>query len=345
MLNEPLKPVMPSEIPANRQLVEHLFSQGLITQGARDHALELVYPARNWALWVSRLLLAVGAALVLSGIVYFFAFNWAAIEDHVKLLSVAAGMAGCLGFVHFYGLERRTGQVMLLAAGVLTGVFLAVFGQVYQTGADAYTLFTAWALLILPWVGVSCFAGMWVLWLGIANVALLLWWDQHVLPSRDMESLILVLLAGFNGAFLGGREVFSKGREWLEGRWTRVLLSAAVLVCITIPGLGLILDYKSPHTGIVIGGFLSPFVIAGFYFFYRHVRADMQVLSLAVLAGCALIETAAGRAIFEAVDVRFAGAALPMLFMGFFTIGLFSAAVVWLRRISQAMEVKACPAT
>lgn len=240
MENEHNRPVSPQNVAANRQLVEQLFAKGLIAQGTREFAIGLLYPARNWALWVSRLLLAVGAALALSGIVYFFAFNWAVIEGLVKLGAVAAVLAGCLGFVHFYGLERRTGQVMLLAACVLTGVFLAVFGQVYQTGADAYTLFTAWALLILPWVGVARFAGLWVLWLGIANTAVLLWWDQAALPERDMEAFILVILAAFNGAFLCLREYFSQKREWLDGRWTRILLAAATLGCATIPGFALI---------------------------------------------------------------------------------------------------------
>ena len=39
----------------------------------------------------------------------------------------------------------------LIAASVLVGVLLAVIGQVYHTGADAYSLFAAWTLLILPW--------------------------------------------------------------------------------------------------------------------------------------------------------------------------------------------------
>lgn len=119
------------EIPANRQLVESLFATGAITRETRDYALDLLYPVRQWGLWVARLLLALGATLVLAGIVYFFAFNWAAIPALVKLGSVAAGIAGCVAFVAIYGLKRRTGQVMSLAACVLVGVFLAVYGQIY----------------------------------------------------------------------------------------------------------------------------------------------------------------------------------------------------------------------
>ena len=39
------------------------------------------------------------------------------------------------------GLDRAFGQVLLIAASVLTGVLLAVIGQVYQTGADVFELF------------------------------------------------------------------------------------------------------------------------------------------------------------------------------------------------------------
>ena len=68
----------------------------------------------------------------------------------MKLGSVQLAIFGCLGAAYFQNLQQLPGKVLLLGASVLIGVFLAVFGQVYQTGADAYNLFTMWALLILP---------------------------------------------------------------------------------------------------------------------------------------------------------------------------------------------------
>ncbi len=317
------------EIPANRHLVEALFANGVITQGTRDYALELLYPVRQWGLWVARLLLALGAALVLSGIVYFFAFNWAVIPPLVKLGSLAGAIVCCIAFVLAYGLERRTGQVMSLAACVLTGVFLAVYGQIYQTGADAYTLFVAWAALIFPWVVVTAFAGLWAVWLVIANVALVLWWDQMVLPPRDMELFIFTLVALMNSVFLALREALRARFSWLEGQWTRLLPVVAVLGCGIVPAFLLILDWKSPPMAAVIGGAIAPFMLAGLFYAYRYRMPDMRPLTLTVLAGCGLIEMAVGRMAFEGEWIT-----VPTLFMGLFSIGLFGAAVLWLRILS-----------
>ncbi|MBC8290414.1 MAG: DUF2157 domain-containing protein, partial [Planctomycetes bacterium] len=54
------------------------------------------------------------------------------------------------------------------------GVFLAVFGQVYQTGADEWLLFAGWAGLILPWTALSRFEALWILWLATDTFALCL---------------------------------------------------------------------------------------------------------------------------------------------------------------------------
>jgi uncharacterized membrane protein len=163
------------QIPANRQLVEELYSHGKITGEAREYALNLLYPHNQWGLWVSRLLLTLGAALVLSGIIYFFAFNWAKITPTMKLSSIEIGIFSCLIGAYFYSLQRMSGQVLLFSASVLVGVFMAVFGQIYQTGADAYQLFMMWSLLTLGWTLISNFAAQWIFWLVITNIFLVLW--------------------------------------------------------------------------------------------------------------------------------------------------------------------------
>ena len=84
------------EIQADRRLVEELSGHGLITQTAREHALQLLYPLKNWGLWISRFQLVAGIGLVLAGIIYFFAFNWAKIGSSIKLASVEICILGCL---------------------------------------------------------------------------------------------------------------------------------------------------------------------------------------------------------------------------------------------------------
>ena len=192
-------------IPANRRVIEELSSHNLISSDAREYGLRLLYPSQNWGLWVSRMLLVLGVSLILSGIVYFFAFNWTKITPEMKLGSIQVSILGCLGASYFYGLQRLSGKILLLSSSVLVGVFLAVFGQIYQTGADAYNLFMMWAILTLPWVIISEFSALWVVWLVISNTFLVLYWTQAALPERETEMMIVSYLALFNGLFLGLR--------------------------------------------------------------------------------------------------------------------------------------------
>ncbi|MFT5094357.1 MAG: putative membrane protein, partial [Porticoccaceae bacterium] len=124
-----------------------------------------------WWPWAEKALLFLGLALTLSGVVCFFAWNWDAMPGLVKLAIVQAGIVACCVAAYQKKIATLPGKAAITAAAVLVGVFLAVFGQVYQTGADAYQLFVGWALLILPWVVMCRLAGLWVLRLAIVNVA------------------------------------------------------------------------------------------------------------------------------------------------------------------------------
>ena len=224
------------EISANRALIEALYSHGKITREARVYALDFLYPHYQWGVWISRLLLTIGAALILSGIVYFFAFNWAKISPLVKLSSIQIGIIGSLIAAYFYTLKRTTGQILLLSASVLVGVFMAVFGQIYQTGADAYQLFMMWSLLTLGWTLISNFPVQWFFWLVISNIFLLLWWQQAALPTKEMEFMLYTYMTILNGSALALREYFSiKKHEWLEAGWIRVVLIIAILGVMIIP--------------------------------------------------------------------------------------------------------------
>jgi uncharacterized membrane protein len=95
------------------------------------------------------MLLVLGVSLITAGIIYFFAFNWLKIPPMIKLYSIQAGIIGCVGAAYYYSLQNTIGQICLLVASALMGVFMAVFGQIYQTGADAYQLFMMWSILPL----------------------------------------------------------------------------------------------------------------------------------------------------------------------------------------------------
>ena len=327
-------------IPADRGLVEALYVNGKLTKEARDYALALLYPRREWELWTARLLLAFGAALVLAGVIYFFAFNWAKIPPAVKLAAIEIALIGCLAGACYYSLKKLSGQVWLLAASVLVGVFLAVFGQIYQTGADAWQLFALWSVLVLGWASISAFAAHWLLWLALANISLWLWWEQAAVPGREMGSLIFIWLALLNGAALALREYFTlcKGYTCLAGRWTRLLLTVAILAIMLQPMLTWLIVYPKWVTlSMMLAGVVGVIAHIALYYLYRHRLTDFWSLAATVSSVCIVLDYIV---IHKLVLERepYVDETLANLLAGLLTIVLFTAGALYLKHAARQME-------
>lgn len=152
----------------------------------------------SWRAWLLRVLSGLGTALVLAAVIYFFAANRQRIPPFVRLLLVETGLV--LSISAFLALRRRAphaADAALTAAGLFMGVFWAVFGQIYQTGADAWQLFALWAACIAPWLPIRPATALWALWVTTLNIALALWSRQagmeNGLGSRLSTPLSLAL--------------------------------------------------------------------------------------------------------------------------------------------------------
>ena len=309
------------KIPATRQQVSRLYFAGLLDREARLYAFELLNPRRLWTVWASRLLLVLGAALILAGIIFFFAANWNSIERLVKLGGIEVGLVLCLAGAWLYGLDRLSGKVLLLGAGVLVGVFLAVFGQEYQTGADAWDLFARWSALIFGWVLLARFVPLWGVWLVVTNLAVGLFVEQKDIFRGDAVPNLAAILAVLNGAVLAARELAcSRGVSWLQGKWTRLPLVFAVLYALLIPVLSSIVDYEQEYVfSLLIGLGGGAFM----YWFYRFRTRDMWCFSAACLFWALIVEVCVARVVFEGSQ---GGDAATLLFMAMVTIGIFAGA-------------------
>lgn len=324
-------------IMADRRMVEELYAHGLINGKARLYALDLLYPAVKWALWVSRILLVVGSALVLSGIIYFYAFNWAKITPKVKFISIEIPVIACLAACLYFGLNRISGKMSILAASVLLGVFLAVFGQIYQTGADAFQLFMVWGILILPWVIIARFDSLWLIWLVIVNLFAALYWDQAAMPLREAEFMIFSYLALLNAFFLGIREYFAYDRpDRAIGRWLKVVLTISILSLMLIPIISLIVEPGRATSAIKFGAFLGFIIHGAFLFCYFFKIPDMWVLSLTALSLCVIIEVIC----FKLVIELFKFESIFFLLLGISTLGIFTGTIICLRKIARNMEAR-----
>lgn len=325
-------------IKVDRRLLDELFAAGIITPQARTYAVDLIYPTKNWGLWVSRLFLALGVSLILSGIIYFFAFNWTKIPPEAKLTAIQVALAGCLGASYYYGLQRLAGKTLLLSAFVLVGVFMAVFGQIYQTGADAYNLFLLWALLTLPWVLIAEFAPLWALWICVGNVFLITFRAQAFPPSADIDINLYACLAIFNGLFLIIREILAAAKyTWAAEGWTRHILLAQVLFCILTPTVIFIFDTGGMNEHKFAVALLSVVIHGASLYVYRYVLPSVMALVSVVTSISIIAESIAFNVLLR--NLSYMDAAL-YLTMGIITLVVFALVVITLRAAATKMEVR-----
>ncbi|WP_201623986.1 DUF2157 domain-containing protein [Psychrobacter immobilis] len=193
-----------------RRTIEQLLHQGFLslknTEAAATH-LE-VYPSkRTWLMFFDKALLIIGTVALVLSLVFFIAYNWQNIGKMGKFALVEGALVITIALyvaLSFRQLRQRfqlIRQLLLLIASIITGSLLALFGQVYQTGADTWQLFFGWALLITPWVMIARFPALWLLWLGLINACLLLYLDVanlQFINQRLQNVSQVAILALFN---------------------------------------------------------------------------------------------------------------------------------------------------
>jgi uncharacterized membrane protein len=289
----------PSELQALR-------SAGLVSARGYAAAVDAARDEAFWARWGMRALLALGVGQFLAGVVFFFAYNWSDLFDIAKFAVVEAALAIAVGGALLVGLDRVFGQMLLIAASVLTGVLLAVIGQVYQTGADAFELFVAWAVLILPWTIISRHSVHWLLWLVVAEVALILYSEQVLVPIDEMPSEVVWVVVGVTLAVaLAGRELaVHRGTAWLSGHWTRLVLLFAGMLSLFAPATGQVIDADAFMVGrLCVGAFvLAAIVASGMYW---RVRPDFAALVIVIGFVDAFVVCVGYRVIDEGIGFDF----------------------------------------
>ena len=291
--------VGPSELQALR-------SAGLVSARGYAAAVDAVRDEAFWARWGMRALLALGVGQFLAGVVFFFAYNWNDLSDIAKFAVVETALAIAVGGALLIGLDRVFGQMLLIAASVLTGVLLAVIGQVYQTGADAFELFVAWAALILPWTIISRHAAHWLLWLVVAETALVLYCEQVLVPINELPSeLVWVLMGATIAMALAGRELaVHRGVAWLSGHWTRLVLLFAGLVALFAPAAGQMIDVDTFKVGsLCVGAFVLAAGAASAM--YWRARTDFAALVIVIGFVDVFVVCVGYRVIDEAIGFDF----------------------------------------
>lgn len=347
MINPELPLTPPSETPlsppilegrASLERLEALAEKGILNRAGFERALVLagyIPIGEGWRRFLDYSLLVLAVAFSLSGIIFFFAFNWAEMHRFTKFGLVEAGILICLGFAYFRGLNTLPGKAGLIGAAVLVGALLAVQGQVYQTGADAYTLFLYWAVFIFGWAVIGLSGPLWFLWLVLLNLTL---WFYAQQAGFSEELTLFNLLFALNGLGLALWEV---GRawscDWLNGRWEPRLIGLAAFIFSLIPTIAFIWSWHDSiqiDQSAIIGLFLYLIFTGAVVFVYTRAIHDLFMLTLAafslVTAITSVVVHEVSRADFEASG---------LLLIGLVIIVQAALAVNWLQRVARSWKV------
>ena len=346
----------------SRHIIEQLLVQDKLAIAQVDTAArELgVYPSkRTWLDFFDKALLIIGAVALVLSLVFFIAYNWLymgklgkfALVEGALVITIALYVA--LSFRQRFALIR---QLLLLIASIITGSLLALFGQVYQTGADTWQLFFGWAILITPWVMIARFPALWLLWLGLVNACLALYLDvanlQFINYSLQNVSQVAIL-ALFN---------FIAFYRWLISFDNKTLFSTPHLFHRIIPKkptaqINSSQTKSSLHWSTYIVGLLPTFFMTylaivtvfdsgniwktliailvwlgwcGFMFRqFRQRRIDLLMLTYLSFSMIIVVMFWVGKWLLDDFD------AAGFLVLALLLIGMSSAAVMWLRKVGR----------
>ena len=285
--------------------IDRLATQGHLTAATRLEARQACRDDTIWLRWAGYGLVSLAIGHLLTAIVFFFAFNWAAMSGTTKLTLIGAGLVmSTLGFALLRP-QALFQQIAGIAATVFTGVLFAVIGQIYQTGADAWQLFALWTALSLPFMLIARNAVHSLLWLVIANTAWLTFTAQYAEPLDWFAAELSLTIAGLAFiAVLIGREVLVQrfGQSWLDYAWTRVLTVIAVIGHLGVVTAMVIVEPEDTTTGRGIGaaGFCIACVTIVLY--YGKNRAGFAAACLGAAALTAMVGTLLIRILIEITD-------------------------------------------
>ncbi|ARV05360.1 membrane-like protein [Polaribacter sp. SA4-10] len=161
---------------------------------------EIYTTATSWGKFLRLFFITLGIGFTTTGVLFFFAYNWADLHKFIKIGIIETLIVSLIAVVLFSKINIDIKNILLTGASILVGVLFAVFGQIYQTGANAYDFFLGWTLFITLWVLISNYAPLWLVFIILINTTLILYTQQ--VAHNWSEIFVFTLLFSINIVFL-----------------------------------------------------------------------------------------------------------------------------------------------
>lgn len=232
---------------------------------------------KSWTNFLSIFFMSLGIGFSVAGIIFFFAFNWDELHKFVKFFLIEGLIIFSLLYVLFSKANQLIKDIVLTGSSILVGVLFAIFGQVYQTGANAYDFFFGWTISILIWALVANFSALWLVFVTLIHTTVILYSKQ---VSDDWtEQLLFCILFSINTSFIGIFALIKKYTTWIApASWLNALLDLFSVTLTTI--------------GICIGIFNKPelpfYILIGLTIIYytygiRHSFTTKKTFYLSII--------------------------------------------------------------
>lgn len=264
----------------------------------------------------------VGAGLLASATVTFFAANWERMGRFARLgsLEVALIVAAIVA-ARWFG--RLAGRLALDLGYVALGALLAVFGQTYQTGADPWQLFLSWAALGAPWVLIARAEELWLLETLVLGAGLARLLDQRFHADAGTVALAVWALCALAVALWEMQA--RRARPWLRARWLpRVWASlAGGALCVAF-----IVALSDHEGGLLPASVAVVASLAATAWAYQRRSIELYMQTVALGTAIVVVTSALSR-----VFVTGAGDPLgSLLLLTIAVVGQTAGAASWLRR-------------
>lgn len=197
----------------------------------------------QWRRFLNLLLPALGISFMVSGIIFFFAYNWTELDKFVKLGVIEGLLIITSLLALFTRWNKPVKQAILTGASFLVGALFAVYGQVYQTGANAYDFFLGWTIFVTIWTIAANYPPLWLLWIGLVNITIYLYREQTAFHDEELNFLLqnahTLLCAGFVAI---AEALHARGLIRQRTAWFIHTVALAAVTSITINAMDSILS-------------------------------------------------------------------------------------------------------
>lgn len=300
-----------------RQTLADLIEQKHLSEKHVANAIamaEISRSANQWQRFMLSMLFWSGCIALAFSLIFFIAANWQDIGRMAKFALVEVAIVSAIFIYVKFKHNDTIRHASLVVCMLFVGGLMALFGQTYQTGADPWQLFFNWAMLTIPWVLISRFSVIWLIWLGLINLAISLFYQTFGGFVDHTWALFL-----FNSVALVAWQIGAGKFSWLNKPWAINLLG----VVSGYFGMWVYVDALFDDKPL---GLLMWCIWAAAMFYVYCIR----LLNVFMLAGWSLAILVAANALLLRILPNVFDA-LSFLLLALLTIGVGTYLTVWLK--------------